>query len=967
MSDKLAIGGQNSSLKFKIDWHESFKALAKSGINFFVSPSNLGSDLVDLAASLGFQEKTTPASLAWLSINRALIQAMLDIAKTYCEEWKQLTAAEQELLIEHLLSQIPLDGVEIEIDLGFFERPQTFVGLPEAQKWMESWLCLLVENPADAQAMSARLPSYFTCALHDELRENRDKYQLLNTYFGDTLASKAYHCEMGWRRYTAWLEKQLDEPIFAETFGIRPLYVPLCAYYIEKKDDDREGSSQTREIRHARDLESAMDAWLLDPKAACIRLISGGPGSGKSTFTKWWAARVATQGDFKVWHIALHHLNFTGDLEGKLKDLATKNSYFKGNPLEESKILIIFDGLDELALSGKVGLAAAENFVEQLNTLVNASQQDLKVLVSGRDAIVQSQINKFSKPDQIWHLLPYYLSEDKAKEYQAHPQNLLATDRRHEWWQKYGDLKGKKCAGLPKSLRIESLDEITSQPILNYLVAISDYFLHNKIDESTTRNQIYQSLLEKVYERGWADRNKATGDRGHPITKSMSFADFQLVLEEVGLCAWHGDGRKVSEAEIIAHCENSGKKIKGLLSYFSENINSTQARITKLLTAFYFQARGEDLASGDKTFEFTHKSFGEFLVAKRLVRAIEEINEEYRDERRGWNEKQSLKHWAEICKSGNLDYDIMRFFRQEVRLRYQDRPELIGQWQETCCKLIEYLLREGLPMEEFGGLSFYQMNNRAIQAEIMLLASLNACAICTEQLSTIEWGDRKTFGTWLARMQGQQDYVELSIVSVCLNWLNLDGARLDGARLDGAILDGSSLSWVRLDGANLEGSSLDGARLNRARLDGANLDGASFDGANLEEASLDGAHLNRASLDGANLNGANLNRANLDGASLVGTSLDGANLDGASLKGARLNRASLNRVRLDGANLDGASLKGARLNRASLNRASLDGVNLEGASLASIFWNETTDWKNVGGLKSAHNVPDKLKQQLGLP
>jgi hypothetical protein len=223
MSDQLAIGGQNSSLKFKIDWHESFKALAKSGINFFVSPSNLGSDLVDLAASLGFQEKTTSASLAWLSINCALIQAMLDIAKTYCEEWKQLPAAEQELLNEHLLAQIPLDGVEIEIDLSFFECPQTFIGLSEAQKWMESWLCLLVANPADARSMSARLPSYFTCALHDELRENRDKYQLLNTYLTETLASEAYHREMGWRRYTAWLDKQLDEPIFAETFGIRPL------------------------------------------------------------------------------------------------------------------------------------------------------------------------------------------------------------------------------------------------------------------------------------------------------------------------------------------------------------------------------------------------------------------------------------------------------------------------------------------------------------------------------------------------------------------------------------------------------------------------------------------------------------------------------------------------------------------------------------------------------------------------
>jgi Pentapeptide repeats (8 copies) len=843
MSDKLAIKGQNSALRLQVNWRESFKASAKLLVDFyFKNQNNIGIDAADLLASLGFGQKITPQSLAGLLINRALIQAMAGIISTYCEEWKQLTPAEREGLNEHLLSQIPIEGSNIEIDRENLDRPETFGGLAEAQAWMELWLQDLVASAADVRAMSARLPSYFTCALH-ELRENRDKYQPLTNHFADTLVSEAYQREMGWRRYTAWLDKQLDEPIFAETFGIRPLYVPLCAYYIDRQED-RQESSQTRETRHARDLESAMDEWLADDKAPRLRLISGGPGSGKSTFTKWWAARVAAQGNFKVWHIALNHLNFTGDLEGKLQDFATKNPYLKGNPLDEPKTLIIFDGLDELALSGKVGLTAAENFTEQICTLVQANSQHLKVLISGRDAIVHSQINKFSKPEQIWHLLPYYLSENTAKQYQAEPQDLLKKDRRHTWWQQYGRLKGKKCEGLPQNLRINSLDEITSQPILNYLVAISDYFLQNKINEKTTRNQIYQSLLQKVYERGWTDRNKATGNLGHPITQSISFTDFQLILEEVGLCAWHGDGRTVTEAAIVNHC-NSTKEVQHLLSYFSESLKSSgQARITKLFTAFHFQARG----TSDSTFEFTHKSFGEFLTAKRLVRAMEEINEEYRKVRRGWTEKVSLKHWSEVCKSGTLDFDILEFVRQEVRLIYRERPAIIEQWQETCCKLIEYLLREGLPMEEFGGLSFYQMNNRAIQSEIMLLALLNACAICTEKLSIINWIDNRTFGTWLARMQGQKDFSDRSIAALCLSWLNLDGAMLVGARLDVASLDGASLNGARLNSAILVGS----------RLDGVNLDGASLVGARLDVASLDGASLNGASLSGAHLDWAHL-------------------------------------------------------------------------------------------------------------
>jgi uncharacterized protein YjbI with pentapeptide repeats len=958
MSDELVLKGQNSALRLQVNWRESFKASAKLLVDFyFKNQNNIGIDFADLLASLGLGQKITPESLAGLLINRALIQAMAGIISTYCEEWKQLTPAERERLNDHLLSQLPIEGSNLEIDRDFLDRPETFGGLAEAQAWMELWLQDLVASAADVRAMSARLPSYFICALHDEFRENRDKYQPLTTHFADTPVSDAYQREMGWRRYTAWLDKQLDEPIFAETFGIRHLYVHLCAYYIETKENDRQDSSKTEEIRHARDLESAMDEWLVDGKAPRLRLISGGPGSGKSTFTKWWAARVATKGNFKVWHIALNHLNLTGDLEGKLKDFATRNLYLKGNPLDEPNILIIFDGLDELALSGKVGLAAAENFTEQICTLVQANNQHLKVLISGRDAIVHSQINKFSKAAQIWYLLPYYLSESTAEQYQAEPQDLLEKDRRDTWWQKYGRLKDKQYAGLPESLRKNNLDEITSQPILNYLVAISDSFLQDRIDEATTRNQIYQSLLQKVHERGWAEGNKAIGNTGHRITQSISFADFQLILEEVGLCAWHGDGRKVTEAAIVDHC-NTNTEVKKLLPDFSENFkNSGRARITKLLTAFHFQALG----ASDATFEFTHKSFGEFLTAKRLVRTIEEINEEYRKVRRGWTEKVSLKHWAEVCKSGTLDFDILEFIRQEVGLIYRKQPELIEQWQETCCKLIDHLLREGLPMEEFCELSFYHMNNRAIQAEIMLLALLNACAICTKKLSTIDWIDDRTFGTWLARMQGQRAYLDFSIVAACLSWLNLDGAILAWASLGDANLDGASLNRANLNRANLNGAILDGAIL-----DGASLNGAILDGAILDRAILDGAILYFSSLIEASLVEASLNGANLDGANLDLSSLNGANLNGASLVDTSLNGANLNGANLNGASLVDTSLNGANLNGANLNGADLDGANLDEANLQNISWNRDTNWENIRGLASAMNVPEKLKQQLGL-
>ena len=40
-----------------------------------------------------------------------------------------------------------------------------------------------------------------------------------------------------------------------------------------------------------------------------------------------------------------------------------------------------------------------------------------------------------------------------------------------------------------------------------------------------------------------------------------------------------------------------------------------------LLAAFYVRQAGFT-AAGERSFEFTHKSFGEFLAARRLVRAL---------------------------------------------------------------------------------------------------------------------------------------------------------------------------------------------------------------------------------------------------------------------------------------------------------------------------------------------------------
>ncbi|MEL7067847.1 MAG: pentapeptide repeat-containing protein [Cyanobacteria bacterium J06581_3] len=128
-----------------------------------------------------------------------------------------------------------------------------------------------------------------------------------------------------------------------------------------------------------------------------------------------------------------------------------------------------------------------------------------------------------------------------------------------------------------------------------------------------------------------------------------------------------------------------------------------------------------------------------------------------------------------------------------------------------------------------------------------------------------------------------------------------------------------------------------------------------------------------------------LSAANLRGADLRGVNLSSANLSSADLRGVNLNAANLRIANLQGANLQGANLQDANLNAADLSGANLCGASLQGADLIPIFlytadlartriyanfselrFDKNTDWEGVRGLETAKNVPDALKQQLGL-
>ena len=350
----------------------------------------------------------------------------------------------------------------------------------------------------------------------------------------------------------------------------------------------RSQKSETHE-RVVIDLEEELEVWLqAADRNDAIRILSGGPGSGKSSFAKIFAARQSANGR-RVLFIPLHQFDPTGDLEKAVGSFIGYDAFLSFNPLDrdqsESRLLIIFDGLDELALQGKISKEVAQNFIREVQRKVerfNYQETRLQVLISGREVVVQDNSSDFRQPGQILHLLPYFVPEDKrereADEQYVDPKKRLDLDQRDIWWRRYGEISGRGYKKLPKELDRGNLVEITAQPLLNYLVALSYDQGELDFSEETNLNQIYQSLLDAVYERGY-ERN-----RRHASIRGMEKRNFVRILEEIALAAWHGDGRTTTIQEIEAHCDGSG--LKELLAIFEEG---ARAGVTRLLAAFYFR------------------------------------------------------------------------------------------------------------------------------------------------------------------------------------------------------------------------------------------------------------------------------------------------------------------------------------------------------------------------------------------
>lgn len=893
--------------KIKVDFKSLFRALTKTAAHGFTQKwAEVGGDFGEVITSLGLDRK--PEEFAWLLIIRSVGRAVHDLAKE-CFNSRGAVVPDT---IDEIVSRIDLsfENAEIVLSPDFFNRPQQcpLPGLVEKPfaKWLE--LCGLPSG--EAKSVAHRLPSYFVLALNEEWQSRAEAYETVRQAIIGGPFTEQVRQELAWRRYDALLARQVQERVFGAVFSLDQVYVPLRGWYKE----EREGAAESLDlmpfgtkkvVRVVVETHAALHSWLgSDDQHDCIRLISGGPGSGKSTLAKMFAWEQSKSGFEhskqvrRILFVPLHRFSVTTNLHMALTNFAKYDALLPIDPFDpqngSAHLLLIFDALDELASQGVAGQQAARNFVEQLQktmTLWNSGGgRSIKVLITARSIVVSDIEARFRRPGQIIHLIPYV--ETKAEDYED-PKQLLMIDQRVVWWQQYGRITGDPHDAFPNQLRYEELDEITAQPLLNYLAAIALAKGLNMTPKMNL-NSVYEHLVKRVFDRPWEPEQHPT------LTYFSNDKDFFVVIQEIAIAIWHGNGRTATKAEIISRCQSETLKC-----LFEKLEIAAADGVTRLLMAFYFRRAG-DVGQNEAAFEFSHKSFGEYLASRRIVAQIRITAEELKRDKGGkggWNEQESLKRWIALCGPKPMDGDLFRFIKREVALELgkAGRAILCG-WQSALDGLLTWVLRRGMPIQcvEHRFATFREQVLWARNSEEALLACGYAVAEVTQTLRSIEWPEPTALGLLLNRLRGQRSGPWNVLAMDCLGYLKADLQYLHVADLWRANLVKSNLSGANLTGANLVGANLAGSDFARANLVAVHLRDANLKSAKLENAKLVGATLRHASLIGADLKHANLERANLVG----------ANLTGADLRNANLERANLER-----ANLQDADLRYANLNR----------------------------------------------------
>ena len=898
-----AEGAGALAARIRADWPGLFMKLAKGVGTLGVSaatggmvgdPAKAALDLLD-----PFRLSSEPEALAWNLLRKALVRVCRDLAMA----WPMARPLDPvwEARLGERLEAIVAGEEAVTIDPDFFRQPRNLRQLPAFKESAQAWLEALGIEPAAAQAQLQHFEMRFVAALHETWSRDAATYTPLAERL-DSPFLPALQEEQAWAVYArTHILQPLQEPLFGQDhITLERIYVPLRAAMAlkttdpetaERQEADRPGPvhGNGAQKRRVVDPEQALMAWAKTAgKDDALRVISGGPGSGKSSFARMLAGKLVEAGIIRVLFFPLQRFRVADKLTEAVKEALAADpagAQFPKTPLEAlslqpvgqpvgqpagqpaGRILLILDGLDELRAPGATAQQETSLFVQEVCrtletfnlTPLAEGRARLLALVCGRTLAVQSVRQSLRAPNAEMELLKYYFSDQERHVY-ADPDRRLAEDQRQAWWKRYAACSLRNPASpvpespVPEQLLGADLEALSAEPLLNFLLVLSGAHTETEDNRAVNRNTVYERIFRKIYQQEWRPSPELPG--------VLTEDEFRRVMETIAMEAWNGGGSRIARLGALEARFAETESLKTLYRKYQERTGAGQGGVQRLVTAFYCR-RVDDLSVQDDAIEFTHKSFAEYLTARHFFRELGRICRVLAADpegvgRREWDK--ALSDWTLMCGGMPVTADLLRFLRDEAALA-QNRGSCEA-WRQTLLTLINQAQKEGMPAEPLRTFSFKEATRQARNAEEALFCLLNAClrAAPPAQPVVIAWEDDHGLLRLINRLGTRESENKTPVIRECLELIDAENAYLRGSDMGEANLARSYLSDANLSGANLSYADLFDADISDANLRGANLSGANLSYANLFDAVL----------SDANLSGANLHRAILSGAIIVG-------------------------------------------------------------------------------------------------
>jgi len=954
-----------SGKTFKVDFRElfisalsglakTFLAVKSQGASLAITP-NILSDFVGVLRA--FKRDTPLEYRAWLLISGA---ALFALEKLISETKLKTSPSQVDLarLADDIATRVETRTYTLEPD--FFSHPNGLRLLDDIAHEASSWIAKFGAELSPAAA-TAIFHKYFPSGLHRVWLKDAALFKELETALSSPFvpflkisAERDAYLQYIEDDFTSirLIGQEEDDPTAVR---LAQVFVPLRAFFEEaeerknKRNVRRPDSEEARTRRHVVELFDELNNWInRSDRRDPLRIISGGPGIGKSSSMRAFAAYVARDESAYPLFIPLQKLgNSDRALKFRLDSYLTESKAFSFGkspldihevPLSSGPILLIFDGLDELVRPGKDADEIAREFIFELQRLLETENYGLKdnqpprviAIVAGRIAAAGSAAKALKQSGrQVLHLLRYV--EDRKYNTFFDPNRLLKTDQRKTWWNLWQNAATSVPHKIPKQLLAQNLFEITVEPMLLYFIAFVRPWEHAQ--KGLDRNALYNTLLRHFYMR-----ECSKGDRNF-ATEFQTFEEYELVLQAMAMAAWYdGSTRNATIESVISLLTNWNLHLANAL----KNVIGSSKPAVGAALAFYMRP-GEQ----PNSFEFIHKTFAEYLVARRVVAAVRSMAAtlpEAHDTHRPLDDKFDTEHqlliWLKLLGPRAFDHDLVRFVRDEVdSYASKNDKSPIPLWRRAILRCIRSAIEIGMPAHQLFVLSakdtplrpqnFRDATDQAKNSEEALWVILNATI-----LPFLFDSDYELVEVTTPPAKGIDDTVNRLRPSLGNSGIHLE--LFDGLNLEGALLGLQNLFGMRafktnLSRADMVFSNLGECDFRHAKFVDADLFGCIAFGSDFSDADFTGAQLSESRFQDCALVSANFSSAGLEDAVLVGNDLSNAIFLESDLRGANLSRAVLKNADFRGANLEKANLTGADLSNANLAGAKLDGAVLGGA------------------------------------